>query len=74
MMRHVFVLEAGRPQLVLARQLLTWSAGGYRDRRRRPRYGSAAVITPPSLIAILRSGWTPSVPLLHPSSDPSSVA
>ncbi len=66
-----FVLEAGRPQLVLARQLLAWSAGGYRDRRRRPRHGSATVITPPSLIAILRGGWSPSVPLLHPSSEPS---
>jgi hypothetical protein len=64
-----FVLEAGRPQLVLGRQLLTWSAGGYRDRHRRPRDGSATVITPPSLIAILRTGWSPSVPLLHPSSD-----
>jgi hypothetical protein len=68
-----FVLEAGRPQLVLARELLTWSAGGYRDRQRRPRNGNATVITPPSLIAILRSGWSPSVPLLHPSSDPLSV-
>jgi hypothetical protein len=68
-----FVLEAGRPQLVLARQLLSWSPGGYRDRHRRPRSANAAVITPPSLIAILRSGWSPSVPLLHPSSDPSSV-
>jgi hypothetical protein len=64
-----FVLEAGRPQLVLARHLLTWSPGGYRDRHRRPRNGSVTVITPPSLIAILSSGWSPSVPLLHPSSD-----
>jgi hypothetical protein len=63
-----FVLEAGRPQVVLGRQLLTWSAGGYRDRHPLPRNGSATVITPPSLISILRSGWSPSVPLLHPSS------
>jgi hypothetical protein len=64
-----FVLEAGGPQLVLAGQLLTWSPGGYYDGHRRPRNGRATVITPPSLIAILRSGWSPSVPLLHPSSD-----
>jgi hypothetical protein len=25
------------------------------------------VITPPSLIEVLRSGWEPVVPLLHPS-------
>ncbi|HUA45796.1 MAG TPA: hypothetical protein VMA77_11240 [Solirubrobacteraceae bacterium] len=64
-----FVLEAAVPHLVLAGQLLTWSAGGYGDRRRQPRNGRASVITPPSLIAILCSGWSPSVPLLHPSSD-----
>ena len=63
-----FVLKGGEPHLVLARQLLTWSAGGYCDGQRRPRNGRATVITPPSLIAILRSGWSPSVPLLHPSS------
>jgi hypothetical protein len=64
-----FVLEADGPHLVLARQLLTWSPGGYRDAHRRPSSGRATVITPPSLIAILRSGWSPSVPLVHPSSD-----
>ena len=69
-----FVLEQGGPHLVLARQLLAWSPGGYRDRRRRPRNSRATVITPPSLIAILRSGWSPSVPLLHPSSDRFSTA
>jgi hypothetical protein len=64
-----FVLEAGEPRLVLARQLLTWTPGGYRAGHARPRNGRATVITPPSLTAILRSGWSPSVPLLHPSSD-----
>lgn len=64
-----FVLVAGAPQLVLAGHLLTWSPGGYRDRHRRPTDGTATVITPPSLIAILSSGWSPSVPLLHPSAD-----
>ncbi len=64
-----FVLEAGLPHLVRARRLLTWSPGGYGGAHRRPKNGRATVITPPSLIAILRSGWSPSVPLLHPSSD-----
>ena len=64
-----FVVHADGPHLVVARRLLTWSPGGYRDARRRPRHGHATVITPPSLIEILRSDWTPSVPLLHPSSD-----
>jgi hypothetical protein len=64
-----FVLEPAGPHLVLGRQLLPWSPGGYRDGHGRPRNGHATVITPPSLIAILRSGWSPSVPLLHPSAD-----
>jgi hypothetical protein len=29
--------------------------------------GRAPVITPPSLVAILRAGWQSSVPFLHPS-------
>lgn len=69
-----FVLEAGGPHLVLARQLLTWSPGGYRDGHRRPRKGTATVITPPSLVAVLRSGWSSSVPLLNPSSDRGSTS
>jgi hypothetical protein len=67
-----FVVEADAPHLVVARQLLIWSPGGYRDAHRRPRNGRATVITPPSLIAALRSGWSPSVPLLHPSSGRSA--
>jgi hypothetical protein len=64
-----FVLEAGAPRLVLARRLLSWSPGGYGDARRRPSNGRATVITPPSMMAILRSGWSPSVPLVHHSSQ-----
>jgi hypothetical protein len=67
-----FVLEVGGPHLVLSRRLLTWSAGGYWDGHGRPRNARATVITPPSLIAILRSGWSSSVPLLHPSADRAS--
>lgn len=62
-----FVLHDGRPHLVLGRQLLTWSPGGYTDRHRRPADGRATVITPPSLVAILSGHWAPSVPLLHPT-------
>ena len=35
---------------------------------RRPAHGRIArVITPPSLVDVLRAGWEPVVPLLHPS-------
>ena len=61
------VLVDGTPTLVLADQLLTWHPAGYFERTVRPASGGALVITPPSLVAVLRAGWEPVVPLLHPS-------
>jgi hypothetical protein len=63
-----FVLDAGKPRLVLGSRLLTWSPAGYLAPGRYPANERALVITPPSLVALLRSGWTPVVPLLHHSS------
>jgi hypothetical protein len=65
----VFVRDDGRPCLVLGARLLGWSPRGYLPHRRRPARGPAAVITPPSLVAVLESGWTPVVPLLHPTAQ-----
>jgi hypothetical protein len=62
-----FVLADGRPHLVLGRELLTWSPAGYAERHRRPANREATAITPPSLLAILSSGWTSELPLYHPS-------
>jgi hypothetical protein len=62
-----FVLHDEVPRLVLGPSLLTWSAGGYLERRRRPANGWSTVITPSSLVALLQGGWTPLVPLLHPT-------
>ncbi|MFL5960835.1 MAG: hypothetical protein ACJ75G_11280 [Gaiellaceae bacterium] len=61
-----FVLLEGAAYLVLGTALLRWTPGGYADRRRRPR-GRAEVVTPPTSLRVLASGWTGSVPLLHPS-------
>jgi hypothetical protein len=63
-----FVLESGTPSLVLGAHLLTWTPAGYVDRRPRPA-GRGAVITPPSLLAVLRAPWRSLVPLLHPTVD-----
>jgi hypothetical protein len=60
-----FVLLDGAPRLVLGAELVAWTPAGYGARRPRPANGTAAVITPPSLLALLRSGWEPLVPLLH---------
>ena len=64
-----FVLHESQPCLILGPRLLTWSPGGYRASRRRPRNARALLITPPSLVALLVSDWTPLVPLLHPSAS-----
>jgi hypothetical protein len=63
-----FVLRAAEPWLVRGAELLKWSAAGYTTRLLRPRNERATVVTPPSLVEVLRSGWAgAAVPLLHPS-------
>jgi len=64
-----FVLLDDRPRLVRGRELLSWTPSGYVGGTARPRRGSARVITPPSLVEMLRRGWDPLVPFLHPSAD-----
>jgi len=63
------VLRDGEPWLVLGRELLRWTPAGYAERAPR-RGGAATVITPPSLLGVLRAGWSGAVPLLHPTSQP----
>ena len=66
-----FVLVQGTPCLVLGSRLLRWSPSGYAPHgmisRGRPAGEQALLITPPSLVEVLRAGWQPVVPLLHPS-------
>jgi hypothetical protein len=65
-----FVLEDGVPWLVRGHELLRWTATGYAERRARPAGAPATLVTPPSLVEVLRRGWSPVVPFLHPSADP----
>lgn len=60
-----FVLLEGEPWLVLGRELLRWTPGGYAGRRART--GIAPVVTPAMSIEALRTGWSGGVPFLHPS-------
>jgi hypothetical protein len=62
-----FVLHQDGPYLVRGEELLRWSPAGYDARIARPAKTKAAVITPPSLLAVLRTDWQPLVPLLHPT-------
>ena len=63
-----FVLCDGAPWLVRGDSLLRWTPAGYTDAMPRPAGTRACVVTPPSLVAVLRRGWRPTaVPLVHPS-------
>ena len=68
-----FVLRDGAPWLVLGRELLAWTPAGYAARIPRPARGQALVITPPSLVDVLRAGWEGAVPLLNPSATASQA-
>ena len=61
-----FFLESETPWLVLGNESLLWTPAGYTKRRARPS-GATALITPPSLVEVLRAGWDPVVPFLHPT-------
>jgi len=61
-----FVLVGEEPWLVLGGELLRWTPGGYRERV--PANGRAALLTPPTSLLALASGWNGAVPFLHPSS------
>jgi hypothetical protein len=65
-----FVLRAGIPLLVLGSELLRWSTAGYVERLDRAAPSRTTLITPPSLVEVLRAGWEPLVPLVHPSAVP----
>ena len=52
-----FVLYEDTPCLVVEGELVAWGLDGYCERRRRPARGTAAAITPPATIAVLRIGY-----------------
>jgi hypothetical protein len=62
-----FVVADGRPWLVLGAQLLAWTPAGYTERVPRPRREIAALLTPPSMLAMLADGWDSALPFLHPT-------
>jgi hypothetical protein len=68
-----FVLRAGEPWLVLGTALRRWTPAGYAEAARRERGARARLVTPPSLVAVLRTGWEPVVPLLHPTATTEAV-
>ena len=62
-----YVVVDERAWLVRDDALLAWTASGYGERRARPRRAPATVLTPPSVVAVMRAGFRPGV---HPSATP----
>jgi hypothetical protein len=55
----------GAPYVVRGAHLLRWSERGYTNKIARPR-GRATVLTPPSIVAVLKAGYRPQ---WHPSAE-----
>jgi hypothetical protein len=68
-----FVVRDGEPWLVRGVELLRWTPAGYAERAPRPVREPAVLLTPPTLVEVLRSEWLPLVPLLHPSAEPGTT-
>lgn len=62
-----FVMHNGSPAIVLGRRLVPWTTAGYGAPAPRPRGGTVEVITPPTSLAALHSGYRPQV---DPSASP----
>jgi hypothetical protein len=59
-----FVALEGQAWLVHGDRILAWSADGYTQRSVRPPAGSVTLLTPPSIVAVLRAGYPAEV---HPT-------
>jgi hypothetical protein len=60
----VFITLDGRDDaacLVWGDEVLVWSPGGYRERQLRPRGEVVTVLTPPSTVNAMRSGYIPEI-------------
>jgi hypothetical protein len=62
----VVVDEDGVPRLVMEDRLLRFTFAGWTEPRPRRRTGSVVVLTPPTSVAALASGY---VPVLHPTAS-----
>jgi hypothetical protein len=58
----------GEAYAVRGKRLLRWTPRGYKGAKPRPRGITVDVLTPPSILEVLRAGYQP---LWHPSGPPS---
>jgi hypothetical protein len=55
------VAENDRAWLVLGGGLVAWSPFGYGDRRAMPRTAKVSLLTPPSVVEVIRTGYRPGI-------------
>jgi hypothetical protein len=65
-----FVTDGEDAYLILDGTPRRWTANGYE--RSGGETAEVSLLTPPSLVEVLRRGWDPVVPLFHPSLRPSA--
>jgi hypothetical protein len=65
-----FVTDGKEAYLTFDGTLPRWTPHGYRPSDPPP--GDLRLLTPPSLVEVLRRGWDPVVPLFHPPLRPSA--
>jgi hypothetical protein len=53
------IVRDGEPYAVRGARLLHWTPRGYDAKRRRPRGVTVDVLTPPSILAVLKRGYAP---------------
>ena len=58
------IVVDGEPYALRGKRMLHWTPQGYDAARPRPREGDADVLTPPSIVAVLKRGYAP---MWHPS-------
>jgi hypothetical protein len=60
------IADGERAWLMRGGKLLEWSPSGYGDRRPAPRSAAVQLLTPPSIVEVIRAGYVPTV---HPTAD-----
>lgn len=58
--------QEGEAAMLRAGKMLRWTSKGYVPAARRAKAGNVDVLTPPSILAVLKAGYRP---LWHPSAD-----
>ena len=66
-----YIALDGRAWLVYGEWVHAWSPDGYVERQRRPPSGTVSMLTPPSIVGVLRAGYRS---VVHPSANPGGTS